>query len=495
MADERVLAHLEAESRSDPRRARRVRGDSERQHRSRARRGHRPGGALGGRRDRRPPGRSTVRTLPTARQSGRLRRVARRAGQADGARLRPLRRAAARPAREVAQPAVDADRARRPPLRPRRLRRQGADADSDRGRARRSSRSAGRLPVNVKFMFEGEEEIGSRHLDAFVGEHTALLAADVVALGRRRDVAHRRAVAHGGEPRAVRPRAHARRRRRRTCTRAVTAAAWPIRCTRWPRSSPRCTTPTAASPSPASTTRSASCRPASARRIAALPYDERAYLAQVGAPSAFGEPGYTTLERQWTRPTLEVNGMWGGYQGPGQKTVIPSEAHAKITCRLVPDQDPDDGRGAGRAASRGARAAGHAPVAVARGPRLARGAHRRRPLRAAGRGCGAAGDLRRAPAGGAHGRHGADRGAVPAPHGARHGLLLLLHGRRRLPRAERVLPRAPAARRARGLGALLGRSSARRAHDSDARPSTDSAAARPAGSRRPRRGRGAQRRR
>jgi len=76
--------------------------------------------------------------------------------------------------------------------------------------------------------------------------------------------------------------------------------------------------------------------------LAALPYDERAYLAQVGAPSVFGEPGYTTLERQWTRPTLEVNGMWGGYQGPGQKTVIPSEAHAKITCRLVPDQHPDE---------------------------------------------------------------------------------------------------------------------------------------------------------
>ena len=84
--------------------------------------------------------------------------------------------------------------------------------------------------------------------------------------------------------------------------------------------------------------------PAERAAIAALPFDERAYLAQVGAPAAFGEPGYTTLERQWTRPTLEVNGMWGGYQGPGQKTVIPSEAHAKITCRLVPDQDPDDDR-------------------------------------------------------------------------------------------------------------------------------------------------------
>ena len=201
--------------------------------------------------------------------------------------------------------------------------------------------TAGRLPVNMKFMFEGEEEIGSRHLDAFVQQHKAAPRGGRRRVGGRRDVAHRRAVAHRGEPRTLRARAHAHGGRRRICTRAVTAAAWRIRCTPWPRSSPRCTSPTAAWRWPGSTTRSASCRPASARRIAALPYDEQAYLAQVGAPSAFGEPGYTTLERQWTRPTLEVNGMWGGYQGPGQKTVIPSEAHAKITCRLVPDQDPD----------------------------------------------------------------------------------------------------------------------------------------------------------
>jgi acetylornithine deacetylase/succinyl-diaminopimelate desuccinylase-like protein len=98
----------------------------------------------------------------------------------------------------------------------------------------------------------------------------------------------------------------------------------------------------AASPSPASTIACASCPSAERADIAALPFDEAAYLAQVGAPAAVGESGYTTLERQWTRPTLEVNGMWGGYEGPGQKTVIPSEASAKITCRLVPDQDPED---------------------------------------------------------------------------------------------------------------------------------------------------------
>jgi acetylornithine deacetylase/succinyl-diaminopimelate desuccinylase-like protein len=76
--------------------------------------------------------------------------------------------------------------------------------------------------------------------------------------------------------------------------------------------------------------------------IAGLPFDDASYLAQIGAPATTGEAGYSTLERQWARPTLEVNGMWGGYQGPGGKTVIPSEAHAKITCRLVSDQDPGE---------------------------------------------------------------------------------------------------------------------------------------------------------
>jgi acetylornithine deacetylase/succinyl-diaminopimelate desuccinylase-like protein len=73
-----------------------------------------------------------------------------------------------------------------------------------------------------------------------------------------------------------------------------------------------------------------------------LPFDEAGYLEDVGAPAAFGEPGYGTLARQWYRPTIEVNGLYGGYQGPGSKTVLPSDAHVKITCRLVPSQRPDD---------------------------------------------------------------------------------------------------------------------------------------------------------
>ena len=74
--------------------------------------------------------------------------------------------------------------------------------------------------------------------------------------------------------------------------------------------------------------------------IAAVPFDEAAYRHLIGVGALVGEPGYTPLERNWLRPTLDVNGLWGGYQGAGGKAVIPSAAHAKISCRLVPNQDP-----------------------------------------------------------------------------------------------------------------------------------------------------------
>ncbi|MFC2969247.1 dipeptidase [Acidimangrovimonas pyrenivorans] len=75
--------------------------------------------------------------------------------------------------------------------------------------------------------------------------------------------------------------------------------------------------------------------------IARVPYDEAAYLAETGAPAPFGEPGYSTRERLWARPTLDINGLTSGWQGAGTKTVLPSKASAKITCRLVANQSPE----------------------------------------------------------------------------------------------------------------------------------------------------------
>ncbi len=72
-----------------------------------------------------------------------------------------------------------------------------------------------------------------------------------------------------------------------------------------------------------------------------IPWDEEEAKRKLGVSEFYGEEGYTPWERMTGRPTLEVNGLWGGYTGPGTMTVIPSTAHAKITCRLVPHQDPE----------------------------------------------------------------------------------------------------------------------------------------------------------
>lgn len=76
------------------------------------------------------------------------------------------------------------------------------------------------------------------------------------------------------------------------------------------------------------------------KALNSLPWKEKDFRKTVGAPALCGEKGYTTVEQLWIRPTLEVNGIWGGYTGEGAKTVIPSRAYAKISTRLVPNQDP-----------------------------------------------------------------------------------------------------------------------------------------------------------
>jgi acetylornithine deacetylase/succinyl-diaminopimelate desuccinylase-like protein len=76
------------------------------------------------------------------------------------------------------------------------------------------------------------------------------------------------------------------------------------------------------------------------KSLNALPWKKRDFEKAVGAPEYVGEKGFTNVERLWIRPTFELNGIWGGYQGEGAKTVIPSKAFAKFSTRLVPDQDP-----------------------------------------------------------------------------------------------------------------------------------------------------------
>ena len=85
----------------------------------------------------------------------------------------------------------------------------------------------------------------------------------------------------------------------------------------------------------------AELEPEERSKLAKIPSGESEFLEETGVPTLYGEPGYTPIERIGARPTLEINGMWGGFIGEGFKTVIPAEARAKISCRLVPHQDPE----------------------------------------------------------------------------------------------------------------------------------------------------------
>ena len=198
----------------------------------------------------------------------------------------------------------------------------------------------GALPINIKFLFEGEEEIGSRNLAPFIAANTELLKADCVLSADG-------AMWRSDEPSIT------------IACRGVAALEFSIRGAnrnlhsgRYGGSVPNALHALAEllaslhSPDGRVAVEGfyddlAALAEHEQAEIAALPFDEARFLAELGASAAVGESGYSTLERQWVRPTLEVNGMWGGFQGQGSQTVTPNEAYAKISCRLVPDQRPD----------------------------------------------------------------------------------------------------------------------------------------------------------
>jgi len=197
----------------------------------------------------------------------------------------------------------------------------------------------GSLPVNVKFLLEGQEEIGSPQLPQFVSEHRALLACDLVLS------------ADGGQYSETQPMLIVGLRG--ICGLQINvygpkhdlhsgsfggAVQNPLHALVYTLASMR--TPDGRIAVKGFYDDVEPLTDEIRAQIAAIPFDERTYMAELGVDALYGEPGYTPRERIWVRPTLEINGLWGGFTGEGTKTVLPSEAHAKITCRLVPIQDP-----------------------------------------------------------------------------------------------------------------------------------------------------------
>ena len=198
----------------------------------------------------------------------------------------------------------------------------------------------GKLPVNIKFLIEGEEEVGSANLDNFIAEHKDLLKADVVLIsdtpmfdrgipsicyGLRGlvycqiDLKGSNSDLHSGSFGG-------------TVINPNFALAHII--TELKDKNGRIQIPGFYDDVEEMTSEEK-------RELSRLPFNEEKYRKDLGAPALQGEKGYNTLERIWVRPTLEVNGLCGGFIGEGAKTVIPAKAMAKISMRLVPNQDPD----------------------------------------------------------------------------------------------------------------------------------------------------------
>jgi acetylornithine deacetylase/succinyl-diaminopimelate desuccinylase-like protein len=201
-------------------------------------------------------------------------------------------------------------------------------------------KQTGRLPVNMKFILEGEEEVGSEHLDDFIKAHKQELAADVVVISDSPMFA-----------------------------RGVPSICYGLRGLVYFQLDLRGSSTdlhsgsfggAVANPAFVLAQMIAQMKDRSGRvRIpgfyddvqplqdserqawASLPFNEKKYRKDFGIPKVYGETGYSTLERTWARPTLEVNGLLSGFTGEGAKTVLPAVAMAKISMRLVPNQDPN----------------------------------------------------------------------------------------------------------------------------------------------------------
>ena len=201
-------------------------------------------------------------------------------------------------------------------------------------------KTSGRLPTNVKIIIEGEEEVGSPNLDKFIQDHRDLLKADIGLISDTSMYAPGvPSLDYGLRGLAV-------------LQVEITSAAGDLHSGLFGGAIANPIQVLAQLISDLKDREGRVTIPGfyddvvpisddERRALAALPFDETKYLGEIGALAPFGEPGYTTLERVWARPTFEINGIWGGFSGEGSKTVLPNFAAAKISCRLVPNQDPD----------------------------------------------------------------------------------------------------------------------------------------------------------
>jgi acetylornithine deacetylase/succinyl-diaminopimelate desuccinylase-like protein len=199
--------------------------------------------------------------------------------------------------------------------------------------------ATGRLPVNLKFVIEGEEEVGSSHLDEFLTKEREHLKSDVAVISDTSQYAPGiPAITYG--LRGILACEVTLSGPNRDLHSGVFGGSVANPCNALARLIARLHDDAFRVQIPGFYDDVVPLSAAEHTKFAALPFDEQAYLAELGAPAAFGEEGFTTLERRWARPTCDVNGLFGGYSGPGPKTIVPAKATAKITCRLVPNQDP-----------------------------------------------------------------------------------------------------------------------------------------------------------
>ncbi len=202
-------------------------------------------------------------------------------------------------------------------------------------------KTTGTLPVNVKMMIEGEEEVHSANLPVFIKKNRKLLKSDIVVVsdtaqfGRNlpavtfglRGIASVEVYVHGPN-RDVHSGSFG----------GAIANPVNVLCSMVGQlhdKDGRVTIPGFYK----------DVKPESKferAQFAKLPFKAKAYMKTLGVPALHGEKGYSTFERSWSRPTCDVNGITGGYQGEGAKTIVPSYASCKITMRLVPNQDPKD---------------------------------------------------------------------------------------------------------------------------------------------------------